>query len=55
MQGQRYVSEAQVVDVIRKQYARARMVLYLLLVLQSEAIGACSFCRELHRLKMFLS
>jgi len=55
MQGQRYVSEAEVIDVIRKQNACARMVLYLLLVLQSDAVGACSFCRELHSWKLFLS
>lgn len=42
-------------NVIRKQNTHARMVLYLLLVLLSEAIGACSFCTEQHRLKVFPS
>lgn len=43
------------VGVIRKQNTHARMVLYLLLVLQGGAIGACSFCAEQHRLKLCLS
>lgn len=34
--------------------AHANMVLYLWLVLQSEALGACRPCIELHGLEMFL-